>query len=418
MIRQITSYLPLLGILFLVATLPFPFGPVQRIALYVLAIGYVLDYVVNQRWKALRWTKEKWMYVAFILFFALTPIRQLFDSQMTCYFHFEMEHYMPFLIFGLVGILGVSDKLRVRYLAYVMLLVCLGIFGYVLYQVGFSTFFESTDRVLIFNVVRREINSHMVINLYCNTALICGGYTILQRNVSKMERILTGIACCLVFLFVMLSEGRIGVATTCALLVLFVVYASWNYQRKLLLPMLILCVSVSGYFISTHDRMQHKRVVDDPRMEIWAFSWKMIKAEPVWGYGVSTYSKVYAEEAVKEAGLQSYLNFVASLPQFIKEGKTVRNMHPHNSFLKAWLEFGIFGPLILFSCFILPLVLFAKNKRFFVGLFLMVYGLQAMFDIMGIHIPVTLFVVVLLVFHYSPKEEGKELPACQPLANA
>ncbi len=401
MIRKIISYLPLLGLLFLVATLPFPFGPMQRLALYVSATGYLLDYVVSQRWQSFRWTKEKWVYVAFIAFFALTPIRQLFDSQLTSYYKFEIEHYMPFLIFGMVGILGMNDRLKVRYFAYVMLLVCLGIFAYVLYRVGFTTFFESANRILIFNMIRQKINSHMIINLYCNTALICGCYTLFQRNITKTERILTFVACGLVFLFTMLSEGRVGVATTCLLFVIMVIYSCWKYNKKLLLPLLLLSVAISGYFISHHERMSTMRAFEDPRMAIWEYSWDMIKQKPVFGYGVSSYSIEYAENAMHDERVQSYVNFIMNVPLFQGQKLSVMMMHPHNSFFKAWLEFGAVGVVLLVLCLTLPLFLYPPRKRFFLGLFLMVFTFQSMFEIIGIHVPITLLTLMVLVFHYS-----------------
>ncbi len=413
MIRKIISYLPLIGLLSLVATLPFPFGPMQRIALYMSAIGYLLDYVINQRWQSFQWTKEKWVYVAFIAFFSLTPIRQLFDSQLTPYYKFEIEHYMPFLIFGVVGILGMNGRLKVRYFAYVMLLVCFGIFGYVLYQVGFTTFFESANRILIFNTIRREINSHMVINLYCNTALICGCYTLFQRNITRTERILTALSCCLVFLFTMLSEGRIGVATTCLLLVIMVVYSCWKYNKKLLIPLLIISVAISGYFISHHERMSKMHAFEDPRMAIWDYSWDMIKQKPIFGYGASSYSIEYVENAIKDERLQSYLSFILTVPLFQGQKLSVMMMHPHNSLLKAWLEFGILGVILLALCLSLPVFLFPPRKRFFLGLFLMVFTFQSMFEIIGIHVPITLLTLMVLVYHYSI-----DFPIAQPLEKA
>ena len=111
-IKNSISYLPVIGFLFLIASLPFYYGWFQRAALYILGVSYVIDYVINQRWKDWHWSKNKWVYVAFIGFFLLIPLRQCCDENITSLFSKTIQNYLPFLIFGICGIIGITNKLQ------------------------------------------------------------------------------------------------------------------------------------------------------------------------------------------------------------------------------------------------------------------------------------------------------------------
>ena len=121
-IKNSISYLPVIGFLFLIASLPFYYGWFQRAALYILGVSYVIDYVINQRWKDWHWSKNKWVYVAFIGFFLLIPLRQCCDENITSLFSKTIQNYLPFLIFGICGIIGITNKWRMEYATWIMLL--------------------------------------------------------------------------------------------------------------------------------------------------------------------------------------------------------------------------------------------------------------------------------------------------------
>ena len=116
-IGEWVSYLSMVGLLALLATMPFHYGEAQRIALYWIAATYPLDYILNARWRGWRWTQAKWTYVAFIAFFCLIPIWQLFDPIYTSLYQFTIERYMPFLVVGVCGFAGLTDKFRIEYAA-------------------------------------------------------------------------------------------------------------------------------------------------------------------------------------------------------------------------------------------------------------------------------------------------------------
>lgn len=90
------------------------------------------------------------------------------------------------------------------------------------------------------------------------------------------------------------------------------------------------------------------------RLEIYKYSWELIKAHPVFGVGLGGYFS-----ALKELNLGQ---------SFIENG-LVYALHPHNLIFALWLNLGLVG-LIIFGtiCFISIKDLFVKNNKF--GFFL------------------------------------------------
>ena len=173
-VKNGVSYLPMIGLLLLVAALPFQYGWVQRTALYILGISYPIDYILNRRWQGWHWTRDKWVYVVMILLFLLTPIWQLFDpTPSTDYYQFQLHQRSAFVWVSIAGLLGFSPRLRTRDVGVVMLLT--GIYMLVTTLYGYLHCDLPIWTLRNFNYYRaHHINSHMVMNLYMNTALIFG----------------------------------------------------------------------------------------------------------------------------------------------------------------------------------------------------------------------------------------------------
>ena len=224
-VGNLISYLPVVGVLVLLGTIPFLYGNVQRIALYWIAATYPLDYIVNKRWRGWKWTQAKWTYVAFIAFFCLIPIWQLFDPIRTSLYQFTIERYMPFLVVGVCGLAGMTDKLRIEYAAWVMLSVSAGIVAYLLYRAELPDFANFETWAKHFNQLRAmEVNTHMTINLYFNLSIVLGLYTILQSKYAWWVKVLTGVMMLPILFAFSFTEGRTGVLTFLGIVMLTLMY--------------------------------------------------------------------------------------------------------------------------------------------------------------------------------------------------
>ena len=117
------AYWPAVGLMIIFACLFFPYSTFQQIVLIFTGVGYVLDYVVNQRWKDWCFSPYKWVYIACMVYFLLLPLWMIISIEPSKDVHSYMETYLPFAILGLVGFCGVSRAVKVEWFALVALSV-------------------------------------------------------------------------------------------------------------------------------------------------------------------------------------------------------------------------------------------------------------------------------------------------------
>lgn len=192
-IHTVIAYLPVVGFLLLIASLPFHYDWVQRLSLYILGISYPIDYLYNRRWEGWHWTRDKWVYVVMILLFLLTPLWQLFDSTPpTEYYKWQLHQRSAFVWVSVTGLLGFSPHLHTRHVGVVMLLTGIYMFALTLY--GYLSYDLPIWDMGVFKYYRaHHINSHMVMNLYMNTALIFGALGMEQWNKKRMRYVVTAM---------------------------------------------------------------------------------------------------------------------------------------------------------------------------------------------------------------------------------
>lgn len=384
---SIVSYLPIIGVMLLAAALPFRYGWVQRFALYWLAFTYPLDYILNRRWKGWHWTREKWAYVAMILFFLIMPIRQLFDSTPpTPYYLGQIDARIAFFVVGLAGIFGFSDKLRPRHVGCVMLATSVAIFAYILSAVC-RPFASYMDFLVQFNFWRREyIGSHMVLNLYMNLSLVFGFY-ILGCKLPRSVKCFVGTAMLVVFTGLMFSEGRTGFVTSLCMVSVFLCYTVALHSKKLAIPICLITCLVGAFALGCHRRISVDKLVDEPRWVIWHFSIDMAKERPFFGYGLSTLSEEYVRRAYEDEMMnEHYINGVLAHPPFDVVPRNMGSIHPHNALLALQLEVGFIGPLLYLAIFLLAGLFSSKHCRIYVWCCVFVVLAQSMFEPLGNHL--------------------------------
>ncbi len=403
----------ILALLWVLVTLAFPYGAAQQYGLIALGVFFVLTYCMDRGWTKWRWTKDKWFYVVCIVFFLLTPIWQLWDVSTPSRFYYStMEHQMPFLLIGIVGLLGYLPLVRLRWVALTMLVTSIGMFGYVLGNLpeGSLEFSLRALRTYQYHQIQ-FINSHMTVDLYANVGLIIGLYVCFNKQEKLGWRIVMGLGCFCVFLIQLLTNGRVGLISSLGIVVVMLVYQVLQYRRWLAVILGILMVAGSGLLASRYSRMAWDVVKLDPRFTIWEFSLSEIQLHPLLGYGASTYSTQFVEHAKQDPAMQQYFLPILDEGFFASLEKNILLIHPHSAYLAVWLEYGVVGILIFLLALLLPLCWSMPfSKRIVVILVVGCFAFQAMMEPLGIHLSAMLYMLILLLVHYS----GNRLADCQP----
>lgn len=386
-IKQLCAYIPTVGLLMLLCALPFPYSAFQRFSLYVAGVGYILDYVLNGRWKEWHWSKEKWAFLVFIVFYLCIPIRQLCDPVCNWLFYQKIESYMPFLVIGILGFLGFNHTLKLEYVTAAMTLTCIYMAGVLAYHMaGVSVTDFHSWRYELNQTRIHHLNSHMAVNVYCNMTLVFAAWTLLESSCSRWLKGILGVLSVGIISGILISEGRTGQLTLIALLVVFVIVwfnkQAWLKWLVLAMTMLALCLGVYWYYNPRfHDSSAH----DNPRLYIWKIGQKMIEEKPIVGWGVSSAREEFIRRGIEDEDFRErYLNEYEGYSMMLAGKVEYRIIHPHNVFVETAMEFGIIGAVLLLLCMVLPIGLLPiGSKRWYLAACFFVFAMQAMFESLG-----------------------------------
>lgn len=405
-LKHIISYLPLLSILLIMSLLPFHYSALQRFAMYSLAVTYVFDYCVNARWRQWRWNNTKLIFIAFALFSALTPIWQLFDPVRTPLYQTTMEVFSPFFFVGIAGFLGMTDKIRMEYVAWTMLSVCAAISVYLIYQATLGIM-QGYEWIATYNWYRLvKINTHMVVNLYCNMALILGALVVFDTSHGRFAKGVTITMMMITIPIIFISGGRTGMISLVVVMMVLSLYYIFRTRRWSLLTIAAVIGIGMSLFMVHNPRMREAVETTNPRIGLWRECRNMIAERPVAGYGVCSAREKFVRRVMNNESLRN--TYVAEIEQdesYRMNGTTRYDLiHPHNAFLETWSRFGIIGLILCLCCLTGPFFLRIGRYRVYLVLCTLAFLIQAMFESLGSDLqPLFLASMVLLFFydHFS-----------------
>ena len=353
-IQSVCSYFHIACTLFLFSTLPFYYSMFTQYGLILFFASFLIDYIVSKRWQqGFKITANRLVSLFLLLQFALLFIYGLFESEPK-YLSTLYEYRLSFLGFGIVGLLGVDDKFKLRHFAYttlpsiIVLFVCL-----------YSVLPDYVFKIEKFNVFLNELSSyrakyicsHMTINIF-----LCVGMAlfakIYQSTKNTFEKIFSALVVILYFAIVMLSNARIGMLNA-SLLFGCILLRNTVKNKKLLIPtMVLLAVAVlsSLYIITTDNPIRSKIPVlnkSNPREFIWHEAVEKIKMSPIIGVGASTNAAEFKEMLL---GNEDLIRTEIFLLSHIKQDH-VYGMHPHNQIMQSLQEYGIIGLLAILGLF-------------------------------------------------------------------
>ena len=389
------EWINVLSTIYLLSTFILPFN-YQRVALYMYFASLIVDIVVNRRYKGIKWHNTKYVFATMAFFYAAMWIWHLFeDCNAQIYFH-STDTRLPFLAFGLLGLTcAINPKIKISHIAYTMLVTSLIAIGYLAYKVTEHQPTTIEEIRTLLPVIRHKAlhTTHIGLNQYLNcTIAICFIYIHEKRK--KWNAILPSLGILIIYISLLLNEGRAGFIIANILIWLFIGITIHQYKPKFLIPSLMLVAIVLLCIASHHDRLNLNELVKEPRMYVWKTSIDIIKEKPILGHGVCQGKELFIERVTNNKDLAEFWEHWYLLdPDYNKN-----RFHCHNAFLESAVEFGLIGIIITLLIFLLPII-FTKNKRqLYLSFIILIFGIQAMVESFTAHYQIFLFCWLIYFF--------------------
>ena len=414
-LKNIFAYCPSLALMMVYASLPFGFSTFQRWALILFGVSFSLDYIIFSRWKGWKWESYKVLYVTCILFFLFIPLWHIWENgHDTNYYIRCIEQRVPFAAYGLIGLMGLSDKYKIRDFAVVSMLtsIFLVFFSYYQFYHGIGDRFYAEELGFSENLnafrdwTTLRVNAHMTFNMFMNLTLLFIFYLWRAEGVEKWRVRLSYVSLFFIlFTVCFLLNGRTGLIT---LLLFFVVYFAVTRYQILLkykgyVTGVVLAIALSAYCLMPQfNKNQDEK---NPRLAIWKVTSELICERPFLGYGVVEARETFVERGLndKEFYDNYAVKYIMEHPIMNKKGEVdLTQMHPHNMFLCIALEFGFLGVVLLCFCLVLPIFFFRRRRCFcFLGMAVSAYLIQGLFESIGPHLLPTFLMIEYLLWNYA-----------------
>ncbi|MBO8440261.1 MAG: O-antigen ligase family protein [bacterium] len=344
------------------------------IGYWIFFVTAAADIILNRKYRDLKWSNDKLIYITMIAFFAIIPLWQLaINPDFTDRFFIkEAENHLPFLGIGVIGLFGLNSRIKLIHVGFAMVAAANLVELYILYKAGFDNIIYSENRFQLIEAARNKyVNSHMVVNMYFNTAFLFAIYLLSRSRISYKVKILLLIFTVPIIGQLLISDGRTGFATTILLIGCVIVYMLWRLNHRIVWISLPIITAISILILLQHPRIEN--VSDDPRFYIWDLGIQMFCDRPM-GYGAIDGHRTYVE------------SFFAQCPHdwFYVQYPTKTDiylMHPHNVFLESSINYGVIGLVVSLAVYLLPLFISeVRRKPFIYCFFLIMFG-QCCFDV-------------------------------------
>lgn len=265
-----------------------------------------------------------------------------------------------YLGFGIVGLLGVSDKFKVRPFAYASALTMVP-FLIILYNMlpeWIANVDNIQDKVNFISQVRgKYICSHMTLNIFLSVGMILFS-KVISISKSKLEKAFSILMILVFYVLVVTTMGRVGLLhASIVLLCIFLRFAATKlkYLIPTLVVLLVGAVGVGTFLLSDNPLKDDIKVLNktNPREYIWQDGVELIKESPIVGLGASTNALRVKERLLANEELCSMEKFL--IMNLKKEH--VFGMHTHNQLMQSWQEYGIIGLVAILALFVAMILL-------------------------------------------------------------
>jgi O-antigen ligase len=359
-IQSVCSYFHIACTLLLFCSIPFFYSPFIQYGLIFFFVSFIADYLTSKRWQeGFKWNTSRVVSALILLQFVLLFIFGFFEKD-TRYLSTFYEMRTAYLGFGIVGLLGVSDKFKVRPFAYASALTMVP-FLIILYNMlpeWIANVDNIQDKVNFISQVRgKNICSHMTLNIFLSVGMILFS-KVISISKSKLEKAFSILMILVFYVLVVTTMGRVGLLhASIVLLCIFLRFAATKlkYLIPTLVVLLVGAVGVGTFLLSDNPLKDDIKVLNktNPREYIWQDGVELIKESPIVGLGASTNALRVKERLLANEELCSMEKFL--IMNLKKEH--VFGMHTHNQLMQSWQEYGIIGLVAILALFVAMILL-------------------------------------------------------------
>lgn len=359
---------------------------IQRPAMWVAGVMFVADKVINNGFDGWKWRKEMWVYIIMATYFAITPLMALIHGQDMgdVIVRREIDSRLPFVIFAIVGLAGWPKGMDFKYIAYALIAVAtfIGVKDVLMNFDSKSLPHPTTMQGVIDEINYKRLtrfNCHMIANLTFNLAVISTLYIINRKDIKLWIKIIAGIAAIPNIALLIVTEGRVGLATFLLIVVGVLIYYVWRWKKAVVIAVAPLMIATGVAVMANHPRVNWEEVMKNDRIGIWSVAWSQIKEKPIAGWGA-----IDGRHEFIERGLRMEKEIFET--ELGPLGNNIYLEHPHNIILNEWVANGAIGVLLLMAMIAAMVIKRRWITVAIVGIFL----IQYMFDVFVIVNPLVM----------------------------
>lgn len=371
-IRYSVHVINLLCGLFLMASLPFYF-PKQQLALTLFFVSYIVEFLVDMKWRQIQISATTWYFIGILLFFTMGFLYYPFEDSHT-YFHNLTERRLALFGFAIIGIFGYNSLYKLSYFLHTIIISSTLLILYlIIYHIGLPEFLTNENRYDLFTQARiAYVNSHMAFNLYLNIALASVWYLAVTRfkELHWSVKTIYGFSILLIISTLLMSEGRSGFIAAMGLSAIIVIRKIWLTKKIVAIGASVFIVIGMVFAVLQHERMSEKMIEQEPRLFLWTkVALPIIQEKPILGHGLSDGQTQI--DSVRQ-GKQSKILY--------ELWKTNKRVDVHNQFLQTTIEFGLIGLVLLLAIYYYPIRLVNRSRMTLLLLGLFLFSWQSLFD--------------------------------------
>lgn len=371
-----------MSVVLLITQLPVYLNALQRIALSIAVITYLIEFVYDKKWKHFKWTgnASQWFFVSLIFYFLLQFLYLPFEVNMS-YFGRLLEQRVVFAVIGIIGLFGLNQYFKLKYIAWTFVLSSTALGLFLLAHLNKEILASDIRNTLIGLVRIKYINNHMMFNFYLNVSLVfCFYLFLLVKNTKAFwTKCLILFSSVVILSNLLISDGRTGAFASIVILLLIILHLTKKKNNFVIIGSIAaLAVITTAVFLS-NSRVNIDFIKNEPRYKIWAISMQELEKSKFIGEGAST-ATYNVDMALRAEGLQ--------------------NKHSHNQLIQTTIEYGIIGTLAILAIFVTAIFSVEKTYRFLVVLILIAAIAQLMMGtFMKDFYPACLLLPLLMIIH-------------------
>ena len=388
--RVWVNYINLFAAVLVASSLIF-WESMQKPAIYLFCICYLIEFFTDKKWKTLKFSNKAYWCIAVFVFYILAYIYKPFESTSN-YFSIVINNRSSLLVSVFVVLFGVNNLFKMTYFLNTFILTSiLAILYLALYRVGVSDFINNESRFDLFNSARIQwINSHTIFNYYLNISIVFIWYilTFSWNKIKGWQRYFYLMATALFFFSITISEGRSGFLTGIILFVGYIIFYFFKRNKKVgILIALLTPLFVVG-LASQKERFSNQALQNEPRLILWKTAFDIVKTAPILGHGISDPQNKFMESLSTNQS-----------KEFIVANQNNKILDAHNQYLQTLMEFGITGLILLVFIYIFPILLVEKQLKIVTIYLIATILFQSFFDVFftGIFSHFFAFLMILIL---------------------